>query len=189
MSPSRASRPVAVLSGLAVCLFAPGGAQAMVLVAADLQELVIGARTVVHGRVVSVTPQWLEGRRGVETIVTLAVEDTLKGTASEDVSFRVPGGQMGPYRSFMPGAPVFVEGEDVIVFLAGDGPVIPHLVGFSQGVYRVRAVNGVRVVRQGVPAPGGEAPVAMTRGAGRRPEPLQGFEAQVRDLARAEGVR
>jgi hypothetical protein len=186
MSPFHASRLVAVLAASVVCATTPGAARAAVLVAADLGELVRGARSVVHGRVVSTGTQWLEGRRGVETIVTLAVERTLKGTASEEVSFRVPGGQIGPYRSFMPGAPAFSEGEDVVVFLGGDGPAIPHLVGFSQGVYRVRGIGGLRVVRPGVPAPSGAASTAMARGVGRRAEPLAAFEAQVMDLVREE---
>jgi hypothetical protein len=185
----RASRLVAVVGGLACCLVAPARARAAVLVPMDLPELVSGARAIVHGRVISAAPQWIEDRRGVETIVTLAVEATLKGTAAETASFRVPGGQMGPYRSFMPGAPVFVEGDDVIVFLGGDGPAIPHLVGFSQGVYRVRSIDGVRVVRPGVPAAGGDVPVPVTRGASRRTEPLSAFEAQVRGLATGEGAR
>ena len=162
-------------------------APATVLVAVDLDELVAGARTIVHGRVVDVTPQWLDGRRGIETIVTIEVEDALKGAGGRSVSFRVPGGQMGPYRSFMPGAPVFAAGEEVIVFLAGDGPVIPHIVGFSQGVYRVIGLaGGARVVRPGVPGGAGEASVALARGTGSRVAPLEAFESQVRALVGSE---
>ena len=54
-------------------------ASATVLVPVDLEELVTDARAIVHGRVVSTTAQWLEGRRGIETLVTLATEDALKG--------------------------------------------------------------------------------------------------------------
>jgi len=164
-------------------------ASATVLVPVDLTELVAGARAVVHGRVVSTTAQWLEGRRGIETLVTLATEDSLKGGASETVTFRVAGGQMGPYRSFMPGAPAFSEGDDVIVFLGGDGPEVPHLVGFSQGVYRVLAGTGMRMVRPGVPSAGDTA-IRMTRGApGRASMPLDAFEAQVKALVAAGSPR
>ena len=86
---------------------------------------------------------------------------------------------MGPYRSFMPGAPAFIEGDDVIVFLGGQGPEVPHLVGFSQGVYRVRTATGVRTVRPGVPSAAGDVAIRMTRGApGRASLPLDSFEAQ-----------
>ena len=55
---------------------------------------------------------------------------------------------MGPYRSVMLGAPTFVEGEEVVVFLAASGPAIPHLVGLAQGVFRVRTdvATGARLV-------------------------------------------
>jgi hypothetical protein len=184
------SSPVAlaVLVASIVATLSPARAGATVLVPADLAELVHGAQAIVHGRVIATTSQWRDGRRGVETVVTLEVEDALKGPRTSSISFRVPGGQMGPYRSIMPGAPVFREGEDVIVFLAGDGPSIPHVVGFSQGVYRVRSTAGVRIVRPGVPAAAADA-TPMTRGAAIRSEPLAAFAARVRALAAAEGVR
>jgi hypothetical protein len=183
MRPRSYLRPLTVvLCGIVAIGGSAHRASATVLVPVDLTELVAGARAVVHGHVVSTTAQWREGRRGIETLVTLATEDALKGGASETVTFRVPGGQMGPYRSFMPGAPVFSEGDDVIVFLGGDGPEVPHLVGFSQGVYRVLAGTGLRMVRPGVPsAAGGE--VRLARGApGRSSVPLESFEAQVKAL-------
>jgi hypothetical protein len=182
----RRRRVLIVTLGLGILTLARA-ASATVLVPADLGELVAGARTIVHGKVVDATSQWLEGRRGIETIVTIEVEDALKGAGGNSVSFRVPGGQMGPYRSFMPGAPGFAAGEEVIVFLAGEGPVIPHIVGFSQGVYRVTSLaGGVRLVRPGVPGAAGDASVTLTRGSGSRVAPLEAFKSQVRALVRAE---
>jgi hypothetical protein len=180
------STPVAI--GMALLALAIPRAGATVLVPADLAELVAGARTIVHGRVVSTETQWLEERRGIETIVTLEVEDALKGGASGSVAFRVPGGEMGRYRSVVPGAPVFTAGEDVIVFLAGDGPSIPHVLGFSQGVYRVRQGAGGRVVRPGVPGPASES-TPMRRGTTRSAAPLGSFETEVRALVAAGGAR
>ena len=69
--------------------------------------------------------QWLEGRRSIETLVTLEVETYAKGDLGRTVTLRVPGGQMGPYRSVMLGAPTFVEGEEVVVFLAASWPRHP----------------------------------------------------------------
>jgi hypothetical protein len=164
----------------------PRQAAATVLVAADLGELVTSARTIVHGRVVDATSQWLEGRRGIETIVSLEVEDALKGSSATSIAFRVPGGQMGPYRSFMPGAPTFSAGDEVIVFLSGDGPEIPHIVGFSQGVYRVSSAGGIRAVRPGVPGPAGASTATVARGTVSREVPLEAFETQVRALVREQ---
>jgi hypothetical protein len=177
----------AVVAAALLALAAPR-ARATVLVPVDLGELVSSARSIVHGRVVSTSAQWLEERRSIETVVTLAVEDTLKGGASGSITFRVPGGEMGRYRSIVPGAPAFAEGDDVVVFLGGEGPSIPHLVGFSQGVYRVRAIGGERMVRPAVPSPATES-TPMLRGTGRVPARLAAFEDEVRALVVAGGAR
>jgi len=162
---------------------------ATVYVAADLGELTTDARAVAYGRVVTLEPRWLEERRSIETLVTLEVETYAKGDLGRTITLRVPGGQMGPYRSIMLGAPTFVEGEEVVVFLADSGPAIPHLVGLAQGVFRVRTdvATGSRLVTpEIVRMPGAAAlePSRVVRGdASRRPAPLAAFLQEVRALA------
>lgn len=162
---------------------------ATVYVAADLAGLTADARAVAHGRVVALSPQWVEDRRGIETLVTLEVEAYAKGDLGRTVTVRVPGGQMGPYRSIMLGAPTFAEGDEVVVFLGASGPAIPHLVGLAQGVFRVRtdAATGARLVTpEVVRLPGTSAvePVRIVRGdRTRRPVALAGFLDEVRAIA------
>jgi hypothetical protein len=158
---------------------------ATVLVSADFRELVADAQAIVHGKVIALTPQWVDDRRSIETLVTLDVQASLKGAAAGEVSFRIPGGQMGPYRTFLAGAPVFAEGDEVVVLLAARGPAIPHLVGFSQGVFRVAAADsGERVVVPLALMPTAAAPVRLVRGdPSRRPASLAAFTQQVRQLA------
>ncbi len=175
---------------LAAVLLVPAAAlHATVYVSADLGELTTDARAVAYGRVVALEAQWLEERRSIETLVTLEVETYAKGDLGRTVTLRVPGGQMGPYRSIMLGAPTFVEGEQVVVFLAASGPSIPHLVGLAQGVFRVRtdAATGTPLVTpEIVRMPGADAlePVRVVRGdASRRPTPLAAFLQEVRVLA------
>lgn len=170
--------------------FAPGARlEATVYVSADLTELTAEARAVAHGRVVALEPRWLEGRRSIETLVTLEVEAWAKGDFGRSVTLRVPGGQMGPYRTLMLGAPTFAEGDEVVVFLAAAGPAIPHLVGLAQGVFRVRAdrATGARVVvPEIVRLPGAhvlEASKVVRGDPARRPSPLAEFLQQVRALA------
>jgi hypothetical protein len=177
--------------GLALLIagLASVGAGATVYVAADLRELTTEARAVALGRVVAMEARWLDDRSGIETLVTLEVEAYAKGDLGRAVTLRVPGGQMGPYRSLMLGAPAFREGEDVVVFLGASGPAIPHLVGLAQGVYRVRAdaATGERFVTpEVVRMPGVEAlqSARVVRGDGtRRPAPLAAFLDEVRGLA------
>src|SRR5512141_1162522 len=104
-------------------------ARATVLVPADLAELSRSATAIVRGTVTTVRTEWADGRRRVETIVTLSVDQTLKGGFGRTVSFKVPGGDMGRYRSVMIGAPTFREGEEVVLFLGGQAPALPYLLG------------------------------------------------------------
>lgn len=185
------SRPLARFLFLAVLAWTRP-VHATVLVPADLGELVASAQSIVHGRVVAVEGRWAEGRRrSIETLVTLAVEDHLKGQFGPEVTFRVPGGQLGPYRTMMPGAPAFTEGDDVIVFLTARGPAVPWLVGLGQGVYRVGVTSdGVRRVRAGVPVARNDTPQRVIRGTTNPAAlDLQAFESEVRTLARRAGER
>ena len=142
--------------------------RATTLVPADVSELAHDAIAVARGRIAAVDAQWTGDRRTIETIVTLDVERYLKGNLGPQVQFRVPGGRLGRFRSVVVGAPVFAADDRVVVFLGARGPSVPHLVGFSQGVYRVMQVSGRAMVR---------GDVAHT------PVPLSDFESRVRSLA------
>jgi len=160
-------------------------ADATVLVGADLGELAHDAVAIARGRVVAVDPQWTDGRQSIETIVTLDVETYLKGSLGSSVQFRVPGGVLGRYRSVVVGAPTFEVNDRVVVFLGARGPMVPYVVGFSQGVYRVVPGSSGWVV-----TPPAMLPVAVrtkvVRGdTTRRPLPLGDFEQRVRALAGA----
>src|SRR5262249_16926596 len=121
-------------------------ASATVLVPIDLGALSRDATTIARGRVVSVEGRWSDDRRRIESVVTLAVDETLKGTADVAVQFAVPGGRIGRYRSVTIGSPEFAAGQEVVVFLGGRPPLEPHLIGFSQGVFRLqRGADGVVV--------------------------------------------
>jgi len=156
--------------------------RATVFVPADLNELAVGARAIVYARITDVRPLVSDDRLRVESQVTAEAIGYVKGNLGRSISFRVPGGTVGAYRTMMVGAPTFEPGEEVILFFATRPSALPYLLGFSQGVYRVRvdARTGVRMV---VPAPpistGTE--VALKRGT-RAPMPLDEFTRQVRAL-------
>ena len=181
---------------LAICaLLIAGGVwgvpvEATVYVAADLATLTSEARAIAHGRVVATEARWTEGRRAIETLVTVEVEDYLKGDLGQAITLRVPGGEMGPYRSIMLGAPRLAPGDDVIVFLSGAAPAIPHLLGLAQGVYRVSQDSATQrlVTPEVLRVPGAEAigGARVVRGdPSRRPMTLDAFEQHVRALAGA----
>jgi hypothetical protein len=156
---------------------------ATVIVPADLGELTRDAYAIAVGRVVATEAQWTPGRRSIETIVTLAADDYLKGNLGAIVDFRVPGGVLGRYRNVIMGAPTFAVGQRVVVFLGARGPSMPFIVGLSQGVFRIVArSDGATLVMPTPILPGAAGP--LVRGTSdRAPAPLAAFASQVRALA------
>ena len=175
--------PVLVLT---LMLAAPAGAT--VVVPADLGELARDAGAIVRGRVASVEARWTDDHRAIESTVTLAVERTLKGSFGAEVQFRVPGGQLGRYRSLTVGAPEFIVDQRVVVFLGAHGPRVPFVLGMSQGVFRIVAADsGGWIVTPSLwPSAAGTAPVVRGDPA-RGPVVLADFEQRV--LALAGGAR
>lgn len=176
-------RLLVLVMGLA--FLAPVVAEATVVVPLDLKKLAGNAEVILHGRVIALSPQWASDRQGIDTLVTVQVTSYLKGNFGAQITFRVPGGKIGRLRSVRVGAPVFHEGEEVIVFLAATGPVFPHIVGFNQGVYRVTVdkASGTRFVTSPILAGEVTTPIPIVRGdPSRKPVPLEQFEAQVRSI-------
>ena len=108
------------------------------------------------------------------------------GTATDTASFVVPGGEAGGRLLVMPGAPVFRQGDDVVVFLRGRAPALPHPVGLSLGVFRV-AVDG-RGVAQVVPSPVSTATARGLVARGATARTVRTFAAFAADV-RTAGAR
>lgn len=177
------------LIGLLILEVAVAQVRATVLLPADLAALVRGSQAVVHGRVVNVRAAWADGRRRIESFVTVEVVEYFKGDLGGRVTIRVPGGQIGRYRSVTVGAPTFREGDEVVLFLNARGPSIPYVLGLSQGVFRVRAATGFsESVVTPSPLLAGSTDERVIRGASsRRPIPLSTFGETVRALVGSRG--
>lgn len=160
--------------------------QATVLVPIEFRELVSIAPVIVHGRVVDVRSALLDGRRSVETFVTVEAGDYLKGQLGPHFTIRVPGGQVGRYRTVFVGAPEFRAGDELILFLQTPRASLPHIVGLSQGAFRIvpDPRTGQRVVT---------TPIVMGKGTGdvervvrgdpaRRPLSIDAFRDVVRQV-------
>lgn len=170
----------------ALVVFAGTRAGATVLVPIEFRELVTSAAVIVHGRVVDVHPEWVDGRRAVETLVTVDAAEYLKGDPSRQITFKVPGGQLGRYRTVFVGAPTFARGDEVILFLKADGSSMPFVVGLSQGVFRVvtDARSGRRLVTPPMvmARPGVDAEKVVRGDAARRQVPVETFRDTVRQV-------
>ena len=165
---------------LVTCALCLEDVSATVLIPADFATVVTEAGVIVHGRVVDVRSGLTGPRRVIESFVTVAVLESLKGAPGASVTFRVPNGQVGRYRRILVGAPEFAEGDEVVVFLTGRPPAMPTLFGLSQGVYRVTR----NAAAQGVVTP------PVTAGTGRiirgdparGPMPIDAFAREVRTI-------
>ena len=159
--------------------------RATLIVPADLGELSRDARAIVRGRVAALDAQWTEDRGTIETIVTLEVERYIKGAFGPTLRFRVPGGDLGRFRSIVVGAPEFAVDERVVVFLGARGPSVPYVLGLSQGVFRVVRAgdNSGWFVKSPAMLPAAGA-VPIVRGdLSRSALPLDDFEQRVGALA------
>ena len=153
--------------------------QATTVLPADFSEMVVRSSLIVHGTVVDVRAQATAGRRTIESLVTLAVIQPLKGTPPDRIVFRVPNGQLGRYRRITVGAPEFTPGDEIVLFLDGRPPVVPMPYGLNQGVYRVRRSGPTATVTP-VPVLGSGR---VVRGdPARRPLAIDAFARYVRDV-------
>ncbi|MCA9002217.1 MAG: hypothetical protein KDB61_09850 [Planctomycetes bacterium] len=114
---------------------APSSAQAGTAIRMDVEQLVDGADRIVQGRI--------SGRRTVRDhlgrVVTdyeMDVERTFLGEPAETRTIRMPGGVTAEGRGMvLPGMPQIQVGEEVVLFLNGEGMQLP--TGLAQGKYRV----------------------------------------------------
>ena len=167
---------------------------ATVLLPAEFREIVNGSEVIAFGRVVDTTVEESDGRTRVETLVTLRVDTYLKGGLGDTLVFKVPGGQVGRYRTIMIGAPAFTPGDEAVVFLTVRGGDRPAVFGLNQGVFRVRvdAQTKRRIVVPPALLARTASPETVVRGSGsRRSVPLEIFGAQVQTVMAeaARGVR
>lgn len=166
---------------------------ATVLVPAEFREVVAGSQLIVYGRVADVRPEWTADRRRIDSIVTFEVSSYLKGGPGSLVTFRVPGGQIGRYKSVTVGAPEFRAGEEAVLFLTARGPSMAQVFGLNQGVFRIRV--DTRTGRRTVVAPAmlartADAEVVRRGSPERRSLALDAFATQVRAaLEQAGGAR
>ena len=115
---------------------------ATVTVATDFRQIVATSTVIVRGHVTDVrvvAPP--SGERGslsqVETVATVAVDATLKGSADTFISVRVPGGRVGNLKVITIDSPQLSTGEVAIFFLHTGADQSLRPVGLSLGVYPV----------------------------------------------------
>lgn len=181
-------RALIVLSSVTIAATSPR-VNATTFAPTDFAELVNEAAAIVHGRVSSTRAEWADGRAHVDTLVSIDVEQYLKGNLGSALEIRVPGGELGRYRDIVVGAPKLAVGDDVILFVSTRGGSA-HVLGMMLGVFRVRHDGGQAFV---APAPAvavnGEARPIVRGSKLQAPVSIASFAAQVDEILAAPRVR
>lgn len=179
------------LSLLIAALSVSASLSATVLVPAEFREIVADAALIVRGHVTDVRAVVVPNQ-GVETVATVAVDATLKGSAADFVSIRIPGGVVGRYRWVMVGAPSVNAGKQGIFFLKRDTNNGWRPVGLSMGIYAIHAASGTGLSVVDPPLVAGKTAAfgTVVRGDGqRKPMAVSEFESLVRVMAATPAAR
>ena len=133
------------------------------------EELVNQAGYVLVGKVDRVTASWNAAHTQIFSYVDERVGQVLKGDIrSQTIRLRTLGGVADGIGMYIPDAPVFLPGEEAVLFLTNNPQELFPFVAFDQGVLPIRA-----------DARTGERAV-IGRGVG-----LDGYVTRVRDIARS----
>jgi hypothetical protein len=106
-----------------------------------VEELASRADSILVGEVTDIAC-YEEGEGNIYTLVTLRVEQTIKGETEEVVNVRVPGGELNGQAMWVEDAPSFQMGEGVVVFLEEREGIFTVVGGF-QGKFTIDNNNMV----------------------------------------------
>lgn len=141
----------------AFCLLALLCASALTAPAAVMQKLYLDdlvgeSQVIVHATVTGARAHWDADHRYIYTTYTAQTAQYVKGFLGETFEFRQPGGMVDGQGLFVPGAPHFKAGQEVVLFLWTDGPSGAYQVnGLAQGVLNVLELNGAKYVDRQIP--------------------------------------
>jgi hypothetical protein len=170
----------------------------MVVVQRNFPDLVQRAEQIVSGTVVDIGEATIDG--SPVTLVTVADLTVMKGAAADSITLELYGGNDGEYAVKVPDMPTFKEGEQLLLFIAGNGKNVCPLVGVWQGAFRLQfdESSGTDIVTSYGGAPiagivGGEIQHVGSRGDGgaaSAPLSLDDFRQLIADeLGRSGGAR
>ena len=106
-----------------------------------LNGLTRRADSILVGEVTDIA-YYKEGKGNIYTLVSISVEQTIKGESEEEVAIRIPGGEMNGQMLWVEDAPSFQLGERAVVFLE-EGEGVLSIVGGFQGKFSIDNNNMV----------------------------------------------
>jgi hypothetical protein len=173
------SLPILLLASLA------GAATLQIL---NLDEMTAQSSAVVQARVTGSRTEWNDANKKnfVVTKYTLQSDHYIKGNLGSTFELVEPGGRLGDRITSIPGAPVFREGDELVLFVWTHPTTGTHQsMGFDQGAFRItRDASGAKVLDHSQPLSGGgqiveSGTVPASFGPGRTSHDLNTFLVQV----------
>lgn len=170
--------------------------QATTIIAPSFAELVGKSDSVVLGEVTAITSELVTrgSERAIFTRVTLAIRDTIIGSASTTLTLEFLGGTVGELTMDVGGIPNFTIGRTEILFVQNNGRQICPLVGMAHGRYKIERdpKTGVELVKRdngaeltnvaqvSLPLTRSTLPDTLTRLGGTSPLSPEVFTAEIR---------
>jgi Putative Ig domain len=142
-----------LLMVLAVC--AETASATTVIIPAD-DDMIVGARAIVRGRVLAITCD-VDPQGRIYTYVTLRVNEVLKGRiTARHIVLKEPGGQVGLQGSLVFGAPQFKPDEEVLLYLDtwNDGSLRVHQMFLGKFTITNDAATGKTMAKRDGPDAG-----------------------------------
>jgi len=119
-----------------VLVITVGGSTSALVEQFTIEELTASADSIFVGEVADIA-SYQEGEGNIYTLVTLSVEQTIKGEPEEEVVIKVPGGELDGLWLWVSDTPSFEPGERFVVFLEEvDGAF--GVCGWYQGKFSIR---------------------------------------------------
>ena len=109
------------------------------LIPMSTEQLIQNSSAIIVGTCDNLESRWV-GKQ-IHTFVTIAVDESLKGSIQKEVTVKVPGGKVTkpwPIQMSVSHAPHFTIGEEVLLFLWKSPKGHYAVVGLSQGKFSIK---------------------------------------------------
>ena len=142
-----------VLFAALLAVAAPPPASATQVMRLDTEALTGGSNDIVVGRVEGTRSYWNPARTKILTDVTVAVDQTVKGSGAPRLVLTQLGGEVDGVRTTVEGGPLFAPGEEVLLFVWRDARGRAQVNGLSQGKFEIARdpATGARTVQRSLP--------------------------------------
>lgn len=146
----------------------------------SLNQLTSAATVVAFAKCTGSASVWHNGE--IWTINSFHTEETWKGTLPQEFQVWMLGGHSGAVTSYIPDAPRFIPGEEVVLFLEPTRSRKLSITAWGEGTFRIRRdplTGEARVTQDVASTPVFDPRTHRFRPSGIRDWPLQALKARV----------